>query len=156
MRKVIFILVLVILIPVGLFGQTIDPTVEVSREFDVKLGEIHKPEIPKNVADSLRSFNISFDYSIFNRPYRDLYEFSPHESAAIKPAKDARHPFSYLKIGAQFPLKPSAELYLQAVTKKGFMPAFTLTTTLIGERYHRRSASMRWMCARCATILGPI
>lgn len=120
MKKTIFILILVILMPVRLFGQTIDPTVEVSREFDVKLGEIHKPEIPKNVADSLRSFNISFDYSIFNRPYRDLYEFSPHESAAIKPAKDARHPFSYLKIGAQFPLKPSAELYLQAVTKKGF------------------------------------
>lgn len=104
----------------GLFGQTIDPTVEVSREFDVKLGEIHKPEIPKNVADSLRSFNISFDYSIFNRPYRDLYEFSPYESAAIKPAKGARHPISYLKIGTRFPLKPSAELYLQAVTKKGF------------------------------------
>ena len=49
MKKTIFILILVILMPVRLFGQTIDPTVEVSREFDVKLGEIHKPEIPKNV-----------------------------------------------------------------------------------------------------------
>jgi|LSQX01.1.fsa_nt_gb hypothetical protein len=120
MRKTIFILALVILMPVGLFGQTIDPTVEVSREFDVKLGEIHKPEIPKDVADSLRKFNISFDYSIFNRPYRDLYEFSPYESAAIKPAKAPRHPISYLKLGTQFPLTPSAEFYLQAVTKKGF------------------------------------
>jgi len=119
-RKTIFLLAFAILIPVGLFGQTIDPTVEVSREFDVKLGEIHKPEIPKDVADSLRRFDISFDYSIFNRPYRDLYEFSPYESAAIKPAKDAHHPFSYLKIGTQFPFQPSAELYLQAVTKKGF------------------------------------
>lgn len=120
MRRTIYILTFVILMPVALFGQTIDPTVEVSREFDVKLGEIHKPEIPKNVADSLRSFNITFDYSIFNRPYLDLYEFSPHESAAIKPAKDARHPISFLRLGTQFPLKPSAELYLQAVTKKGF------------------------------------
>ncbi len=119
-RRTILILTFVILMPIGLFGQTIDPTVEVSREFDVKLGEIHKPEIPKNVADSLRSFNITFDYSIFNRPYLDLYEFSPYESAAIKPAKDARHPISYLRLGTQFPLKPSAELYIQAVTKKGF------------------------------------
>lgn len=101
------------------FGQTIDPTVEVSRNFDVKLGEIHKPVIPSSVDDSLHSFNISFDYSIFNRPYMDLYEFTPYQTAQIKPVQPEKNPVLYAKLGAQYPLMPSAEIYLQGVSNKG-------------------------------------
>ena len=101
-------------------AQTIDPTVVVSRDFDVKMMEIRKPDLPTDVADSLQRFDISFDYSIFNRPYLDLYEFSPYQSAQLKEITPRKNPFVYARIGTQYPLLPSAELYLQAVSKGGF------------------------------------
>ena len=116
-------IIALLLMPVSLMGQVIDPTVEVSREFDVKLMEIRKPDIPVNIADSLQKFDIHFDYSIFNRPYKDLYEFSPYQLAQIKPVEAPKNPFFYAKLGVQYPLMPSAELYLQTVSKNGFYAA---------------------------------
>ncbi|MBP9986293.1 MAG: hypothetical protein KBT44_00005, partial [Bacteroidales bacterium] len=56
----------------------IDPTVEVSRLYKVNVMEINKPDSKDNyVADSLQKFANTFDYSIFNKPYSDLYEFTP-------------------------------------------------------------------------------
>ena len=54
-------------------------TVEVSRPYDVNLDGIQKPAIPVYVDDSLHRFDVHFDYSIFNRPYSDLYDFTPYE-----------------------------------------------------------------------------
>ena len=100
------------------FAQ-IDPTVEVDRSFDAAIGDIVKPDLPVVVADSLHKFDISFDYSIFDRRYADLYEFNPFEVASLGIKGTRRPPFFYTRIGAQYPLIPSAELYLQAGTDKG-------------------------------------
>ena len=57
--------------------QKIDPLLEVSRDFDGKLLEIHKSKLNTNINDSLTNFNLDFNYSIFKNPYRDMYEFNP-------------------------------------------------------------------------------
>lgn len=100
------------------FAQ-IDPTVEVDRSFDVTIGDITKPDLPVAVADSLHRFDISFDYSIFDRRYAELYEFNPFEATSLGIKSTRRPPFFYARLGAQYPLIPSAELYLQAGTDRG-------------------------------------
>jgi len=101
------------------FAQNIDPTVEITRSYDVDLGSIVKPEIPLTVDDSLHKFDVKFDYSIFNRPYQDLYEFNPYETVLLKTKQAARHPWVYIKAGYYYPVLASGEAYLQYTTKKG-------------------------------------
>ncbi len=111
-------LILAFLASLPLFAQ-IDPTVEVDRSFDGVIGDVSKPVLPVTVADSLQRFDISFDYSIFNRQYSDLYDFTPFEVASLDIKGTRRPPFFYARIGTQYPIIPSAELYLQAGTDKG-------------------------------------
>ncbi|MCK9625957.1 MAG: hypothetical protein M0R23_05795 [Bacteroidales bacterium] len=104
---------------INIYAQNIDPKVEVSREFDVKLIEIRKPNLNMDINDSLQRFKINFDYSIFERPYKDLYEFSPRQTARIQSTAPTSFPIVFAKMGVQYPLMPSAEIALQAISKAG-------------------------------------
>ena len=112
MMKKISILVFAVLVSSRLLAQ-IGPTVEVNRRYEVRPQDISKPTLNLFIADSLEKFDVSFDYSIFNRQYKDLYEFSPYESSQLKIIDVPKAPWFYARIGSQFPLIPSAELYLQ-------------------------------------------
>ncbi|GAB1473260.1 hypothetical protein MASR2M69_07010 [Bacteroidota bacterium] len=93
--------------------QKIDPTLEVKRDFDAKLLEITKGKLYSNFADSLGIFDLSFKYSIFDRPIKDLYEFTPLPSAAIDKTPGIKQPFINITAGTNFPLNPYGSLYLQ-------------------------------------------
>lgn len=99
-------------------------TVEVSRTYDVRLDDIRKPAIPTSVDDSLQRFDVKFDYSIFNRPYNDLYDFTPYESIQLSTVGANRTPFVYSRLGMQYApgegIMPAGELYLQTKPKNGF------------------------------------
>ena len=100
-------------------------TVEVSRPYDVNLDGIRKPAIPVSVDDSLHRFDVHFDYSIFNRPYADLYDFTPYESIQLSTVGANRTPFVFTRLGAQYApgekgVMPAGEIYLQTRPKKGF------------------------------------
>ena len=100
-------------------------TVEVSRPYDVNLDGIRKPAIPTSVDDSLQRFDVHFDYSIFNRPYKDLYDFTPYESIQLATVGANRTPFVDTRLGAQYAprekgIMPAGEIYLQTKPKNGF------------------------------------
>ena len=100
-------------------------TVEVSRPYDVNTDGIRKPTIPTAVDDSLHRFDVHFDYSIFNRPYSDLYDFTPYESIQLSTVGANRTPFIFARLGSQYAfgdqgLMPAGEVYLQSKPKKGF------------------------------------
>ena len=100
-------------------------TVEVSRPYDVNLDGIQKPAVPIAIDDSLHRFDIHFDYSIFNRPYSDLYDFTPYESIQLATVGANRTPFVYGRFGTQYApgergIMPTGELYLQTKPRKGF------------------------------------
>ena len=100
-------------------------TVEVSRPYDVNLDGIRKPAIPISIDDSLHRFDVHFDYSIFNRPCSDLYDFTPYESIQLSTVGANRTPFVYGRFGAQYApgdkgVLPAGELYLQTKPRKGF------------------------------------
>lgn len=98
----------------------IDPTVEVSRDYEVKLTEIRKPIAKPSIPDSLMKFDVSFDYSIFDRPYRDLYEFSPYMPANIGRTTSIKYPFISAIVGYNYPSIPTVELHTQFVSKEKF------------------------------------
>lgn len=115
------------------FAQ-IDPTVEVSRSYDVRLQDVEKPENPLTYDDSLNRFDVSFDYSIFNRPYRDLYDFTPYETVQLSTVGRNRTPVFYAKLGAQYPFIPTGEIYLQTKPKNGFCAGlYALHNSFWGE-----------------------
>lgn len=51
-------------------AQNLNPTVSVSRAYEGSLMEVHKPSQVMSVPDSLLQFDLDFDYSVFEKPYK--------------------------------------------------------------------------------------
>lgn len=99
---------------VVLTAQTkIDPTLEVRRDFDGRVQEFSKSRLSTQIPDSLKSFNINMEYSIFNKPIKDLYEFSPLPSAQLVSSGDNKNPFVYARLGIGVPVNPELEIKIQ-------------------------------------------
>ncbi|MEG1511253.1 MAG: hypothetical protein RR312_03250 [Bacteroidales bacterium] len=120
--------------------QKINPTLEVRRNFDGKMLEINKSKLNTYVADSLSNFNLNFNYSIFDKPYRDMYEFTPLPSAKIHSPVSAKYPVFMANVGLGVPLNPNVELYFQprlskqnnTVLVKAFYNSFWGDIPLVG------------------------
>lgn len=118
-RYTLSVLLFFCVVPYISAQQRIDPTVEVRRDYQVKLMEIHKPKLIPTYSDSLNRFDLKFDYIIFNTPYTDLYEFTPIEVNPLKREGEPKYPILYLKLGAMYPTTPDADLYIQYGFKNG-------------------------------------
>ena len=119
MKRALTILGLLLACTATLRAQGFDPTVEVSRSYDVRLGEIHKPVLPLEVSDTLARFGHTTDYSIFEKPYGNLYEFTPYDALRIKPLDPVRLPLFYARVGLQMPVAPLVDLHMQKAVKNG-------------------------------------
>ena len=116
--KKFHILLTALLLATPSFAQ-IDPTVVVDRAYEGQIDvDVRMPETSIAVADSLKSFDVSFDYSIFDRPFRDLYEFSPYQAASLGVVPSAAMPHFSARVASQYPLMPELDLYGQLVPKK--------------------------------------
>ncbi len=112
----------------------IDPTLEVKRDFDGKIQEFSKTKLNTQIPDSVRSFNVNMEYSIFNKPMKDLYEFSPLPSAQLVSSSGDKFPFLFTKFGIGIPASPEFELRVQP--NIGHNSAFLITfdhTSFLGE-----------------------
>lgn len=95
-----------LLLPAAAYAQNLDPTVEVSRTFKATLMEVHKPMLEMQVPDSVTHFDLDFDYSVFENPYKGAYEFKPYV-LNMKPQPDAWSGRRFfLRAGAGYPLHP--------------------------------------------------
>lgn len=132
MKKIVIAALLVL--PTALMGQDLDPTVEVSREYEGKLIDVHKPSLTMTVPDTLYRFDLDFDYSVFDSPYKGSYEFSPYvmEVMPASAGRDART--FYLKAGAGYTLHPVLDLLWSPVSKGAFgVDVYGLHRSYIGE-----------------------
>ncbi len=100
--------------------QNINPTLEVKRDFDAKLLEISKSKLHSNFADSLGIFDLSFKYSIFDKPIKDLYEFIPLNFAEIDKTSAVKQPLLQLSAGSNYPINPFVSLLLQPISSPRF------------------------------------
>ena len=60
-------------------SQNIRQSVEVTNEYEAKFSDFQKLGADTQIPDSLYEFDYSFDYSVFDSPYRGSYEFTPYE-----------------------------------------------------------------------------
>ena len=119
LRILIYFLVTVVF-SLSAYGQNLDPTVEVNRAYEGKLMEVHKPALEMAVPDSVMRFDLDFEYSVFDNPYKGAYEFKPY-AMELQPVgrveDDAKF---YLKAGAGYRLHPTLDLVWSPLTDGPF------------------------------------
>lgn len=91
-------------------AQDLDPTVVVDRAYEGKLIEVHKPALEMAVPDSLMRFDLDFDYSVFDRPYKGSYEFNPYLLSMKPSVSSDREGKLYLRAGAGYQLHPELDV----------------------------------------------
>ena len=96
----------------ALHAQNLDPTVEVTREYEGKLVEKHKPALKMSVPDTVTRFALDFDYSVFENPYKGSYDFDPYTLSMKPSAADSGERKFYLRAGLGYQLKPELDLVL--------------------------------------------
>ena len=119
MKKITTIVLLLCSMAAAAQNQKIDPTVEVDREYHGNMMEVAKGKLDTGIADSLGNFNIDFNYSFFNRPYKDMYEFSAVPSARMPKMETERFPSLVAKLGIGIPLSSEASVSFAPMLKKG-------------------------------------
>ena len=81
--------------------------------------EVHKGQLNTAVADSLYNFKVDFNYSFFEKPYKDMYEFAPLASANLPQSGGYMRPEFIVKGGIGYPLAPEVALWYSPELKKG-------------------------------------
>lgn len=92
--------------------EQINPVIRVERLYDAQLIEVTKPMLDTSVPDSVLTMNTSFQYSIFDKPLFNLYEFTPLPSATVKTFQTPDRHFGYINLGTGYPWTPRADIIL--------------------------------------------
>ena len=135
-------------------AQNLNPTVSVTRAYEGRLPEVHKPMQKMSVPDSLMRFDLDFDYSVFANPYKGAYDFRPY-SLEMKPQAE---PYTgrklYLKAGAGYNLRPSVDFVWEPQLKadKFRMDVYASHHSYIGKyngiaadgSYKLKSSGEKW------------
>ena len=119
MRRYIFIASALLACAVA-SAQNLNPTVQVTNDYEGKLMEVNKQNVAMAVPDSLLKFDWNFNYSVFDNPYRGAYEFKPYR-IDMKPDPTRRdNGVFYLRAGAGFTLHPEVQAIFTPSTKGRF------------------------------------
>ena len=106
-------------LPFALSAQTgkINPKVEVQRDYEGSIPHVDKPKMTLTSPDSLSRFDIRLNYTIFDKPFRDLYTFSPLPSVKLLSQQAKKQPWAYIRMGITYPTSPEGDIMLQAPLK---------------------------------------
>lgn len=124
-----------LMLPVAAEAQNLNPTVSVTRDYEGKLVEIHKPMQTMAVPDSLLRFDLDFDYSVFDNPYRGAYDFKPYVLEMRPQAEPYTGRKLYLKAGAGYQLRPYLDFVWepQLKTPKFKMDVYASHRSYVGK-----------------------
>ena len=92
----------------------INPKVEVQRDYEGRIMEITKPKLSPFIPDSISQFNLTMDYAIFDKPYYDLYSFTPLPSVHLSSPKTLKQPWASIRLGTAWQVSPEADIFIQA------------------------------------------
>lgn len=90
----------------GARAQDINPSVEVTNDFASSVLDYDKVGVALSVPDSLRSFNLNFDYDVFSRPYAGAYDFTPYSIKFVPQTVREIRPAFFLNAGAGYTFHP--------------------------------------------------
>ena len=134
MKRIIISISALLVSAAAMVGQNLDPTVEVSRVYEGKLIEVHKPALEMAVPDTMYKFDLGFDYWVFDNPYKGSYEFKPYVMDMRPSALERTRNTFFLQAGAGYTLHPTLDLLWSPVKKGAFsMDVFADHKSYIGE-----------------------
>ena len=115
-------------------AQNLNPTVEVSRQYRGTMMDLDKPSVEMAVPDSIMKFNLQFDYSVFDNPFKGAYEFRPFiMDMDIAPAFPGEKTL-YLRAGAGFTLHPTLDFVWSPVRNDKFrLSLYAMHRSYIGN-----------------------
>lgn len=87
-------------------AQNLNPTISVESQFQGKVAEFQKMDMPMDVPDSLLEFDHKFDYSVFDNPFKGAYEFKPYFIEVVPVAEKAESRQLYLNLGLGYAFNP--------------------------------------------------
>ncbi|MBR4525516.1 MAG: hypothetical protein IKP15_08205 [Bacteroidales bacterium] len=103
-----------------LSAQNINQSVQVTNDYVTRFADFQKQGPVLGVPDSLYRFDYSFDYSVFETPYKGSYEFSPYQITVKPEARLYDGNKLFLRAGAGFTFHPQFELAWQMLQEKDF------------------------------------
>ena len=112
------ILLAAALLPLALNAQNLNPEVQVTNEYETRMGDATKQGPAMRVPDSLLRFDYHFDYSVFDSPYKGAYEFSPYSVTITPDPKPYDGRKLYVKGGAGYTFRPELDLVWAAMDRK--------------------------------------
>ena len=100
-------------------AQNLNPEIVVTNEYETRMPEVPKADLPMAMPDSLREFKLDFDYSVFDNPYEGTREFNPY-IVRLRPEKSEQY-FTrfWLKAGAGWSMHPELAAAWTGRTKRG-------------------------------------
>lgn len=119
-------------------AQNINQTVQVTNEYEARFADFGKQGVDIGIPDSLYRFDYSFDYSVFDSPYRGSYEFTPY-SIKVTPAPLGYDGGKlYLRAGAGYSFHPVLDVVYNPVTLGNFALTIFNSGSGFSGRYHGR------------------
>jgi hypothetical protein len=144
MSKVNILAAFSLLFAISVSAQDLDPTIEVSRAYEGKLIEVHKPSLEMAVPDTMHRFDLDFDYSVFDSPYKGSYEFSPYVLQMNPSSAPMSGKSFYLRAGAGYTLHPTLDLLWSPLKKEAFsMDIYASHDSYIGT-YRAIGSAPEW------------
>ena len=115
-------------------SSSLNPTVQVTNAYVGRLLQADRPQQEPVVPDSLRHFDLDFDYTGFENPYRGNSEFNPYfTDLELAPTVLSTKRF-YLKAGAGFTMHPELDFAWTVKQKGGFkMGVYALGNAYWGQ-----------------------
>ena len=133
-RRIYALVIAAFALQVMAVAQNLDPTVHVNRAYEGKLMDVHKPSLEMTVPDTLTRFDLDFDYSVFDSPYKGSYEFRPYVLDMQPSAETGEVKRIWMKAGAGYPLHPLFNLIWAPVVRDGFkMNVYADHKSYVGE-----------------------
>ncbi len=122
---------------VPLCAQGIRQSVEVTNEYETRFADFQKAGPKLSVPDSLYRFDYSFDYSVFDSPYKGAYEFTPYEIKLTPAPLEYDGKLLHLRAGAGFTLHPLLEAVYTPVARTDLgLSVFNIGSGYYGSSFH--------------------
>ena len=87
----------------------ITQTIKVENTYEAEVAATEKQELPMALPDSLLRFDLDYDYSVFDQPYKGSYTFKPYRIGLTPEASDDHHSL-YVKAGAGYSPRTGLDL----------------------------------------------
>lgn len=120
MKRVISLISAALLLQFAAFAQEdLNPTVTVTNTYQGEAYGIVKPAQLIQIPDSVSRFNLDFDYSVFESPYKSAYEFQPYDVQIRPQSQELTDGKLFVRAGAGYTLHPDFHAVFIPLSKPG-------------------------------------